>query len=274
LAQKKHKGIILVGTSGYSYQDWKGPFYPADINDRDMVSFYARRFPAVEINFTYYRMPSARTIAGILRKAPGLSYAVKLTGEITHEGKLTKQSASDYKRGVAPMAETGVLGCLLAQFPWRFKYAPASLEFLKQIVGHFGELGVVAEFRNRSWAEDDVYDELTKIGIGFCNVDEPRMKSLMPATAVATSDVGYFRFHGRNAKKWWKHDEASERYDYLYPQQELEDWVPRIRDVAAKAKKTYVFMNNHPLGQAVTNAEMMMDMLGVAFESPGDAALF
>ena len=74
------------------------------MNDRDMVSFYARRFPAVEINFTYYRMPSPRTIAGILRKAPGLSYVVKVTGEITHEGKLSERSASDFKRGVAPMA--------------------------------------------------------------------------------------------------------------------------------------------------------------------------
>jgi len=203
IAAEKHTGSILIGTSGYSYQDWKGPFYPADINDRDMVSFYARRFPAVEINFTYYRMPSPRTISGILRKAPGLSYVVKVTGEITHEGKLTERSASDFKGGVAPMADAGVLGCLLAQFPWRFKFAPAALEFLKEIAGYFGDLGVVAEFRNRSWAEDGVYDELSKLGIGFCNVDEPRMKSLMPPTAIATSAVGYFRFHGRNAKKWW-----------------------------------------------------------------------
>lgn len=273
MARKKQKGVILVGTSGYSYQDWKGPFYPADLQDRDMVTFYARRFPAVEINFTYYRMPNARTIAGIVRKAPGLSYAVKITGEITHEGKLTKEAAAEYKRGVAPMVEAGVLGCLLAQFPWRFKYEPTALDFLKEIVGHFGELSVVAEFRNRSWAEDAVYAELSKLGVGFCNVDEPRLKGLMPPTAVATSRVGYFRFHGRNAKKWWRHEEAAERYNYLYSQQELEDWVPRIKEVAAKADKTYVFMNNHPLGQAAANAAMMMDLLGVAFE-PEDAALF
>jgi uncharacterized protein YecE (DUF72 family) len=272
LAEKKPN--ILVGTSGYSYQDWKGPFYPADVKDRDMLAFYARRFPAVEINFTYYRLPVARTMAAIVRKAPWLAFAVKLTGDVTHEGKLTDELARDFRRGVEPMVEAGVLGCLLAQFPWRFKFAPAALEFLKKVAGYFGDLNVVAEFRNDSWAADDVYDELAKIKIGFCNVDEPRLKGLMPATAVATSKTGYFRFHGRNAKKWWRHEKAAERYDYLYSQEELADWVPRVRDVAAKTQKTYVFMNNHPLGQAVTNAEMMMDMLGVAFQPPGDAALF
>jgi uncharacterized protein YecE (DUF72 family) len=272
LAEKKRN--ILVGTSGYSYQDWKGPFYPADISDRDMLAFYARRFPAVEINFTYYRLPAARTTAAIVRKAPALSYAVKLTGDITHEGKLTEELAADYRRGVQPMADAGVLACLLAQFPWRFKYSPPAVAFLKQIAGYFGDLEVIAEFRNDSWVNDDAFEELSKMRVGFCNVDEPRLKGLLPATAVATSDVGYFRFHGRNAKKWWRHEKAAERYDYLYAQQELEDWLPRIKDVAAKAEKTYVFMNNHPLGQAVTNAEMMMDMLGVAFEPPGDASLF
>lgn len=272
MAEKKRN--ILIGTSGYSYQDWKGPFYPGDIKDRDMLAFYARRFPTVEINFTYYRLPAARTIAAIARKAPHLSYAVKLTGDITHEGKLTKELAADYRRGVQPMADAGVLGCLLAQFPWRFKYTPAAMELLKNIAGHFGDLNVVAEFRNDSWADDDAFGQLSEMKVGFCNVDEPQLKGLLPATAVATSAVGYFRFHGRNAKKWWRHEKAAERYDYLYAQQELEDWVPRVKEVAAKTEKTYVFMNNHPLGQAVTNAEMMMDMLGVALEPAGDAALF
>ncbi|HUV85509.1 MAG TPA: DUF72 domain-containing protein [bacterium] len=270
----KKKRNILVGTSGYSYQDWKGPFYPADIKDRDMLAFYTRRFAAVEINFTYYRLPAARTMAAIASKAPRLSYAVKLTGDITHEGKLTEELAGDYRRGVEPMAEAGVLGCLLAQFPWRFKYTPAAMEFLKKIAEYLGDLSVVAEFRNDSWVNDDAFEQLSEMKVGFCNVDEPGLKGLLPATAAATSDVGYFRFHGRNAKKWWRHEQAAERYDYLYPRQELEEWLPRIKEVAAKAKKTYVFMNNHPLGQAVTNAEMMMDLLGVALEPPGDAALF
>jgi uncharacterized protein YecE (DUF72 family) len=265
---------ILIGTSGYSYQDWKGPFYPADINDREMVAFYARRFPTVEINFTYYRLPNARTIAAIARKAPTLEFAVKLTGDITHEGKLTEELADDFRRGVGPMAEAGVLGCLLAQFPWRFKYTPAALDFVERLAGYLGDLNVVAEFRHASWAQEEVYDHLQRLKVGFCNVDEPALRGLMPATAVATSDVGYFRFHGRNAKKWWRHEKAADRYDYLYSQEELAEWAPRVKDVAGRTGTTYVFMNNHPLGQAVTNAEMMRDLLGVAFEAPGDAALF
>jgi len=265
---------ILVGTSGYSYQDWKGPFYPADIGDGDMLAFYARRFPVVEINFTYYRIPAARTIAGIVRKAPGMTFAAKLTGEMTHEGKLTKGLVKEYRQGMAPMTDAGVLGCVLAQFPWRFAYSSAAMVFLKELAAHFGDLGLVAEMRNVSWARRDAFAELKKLDVGFCNVDEPALKGLMPATAEVTSDVGYFRFHGRNREKWWRHGDAGERYDYLYAEGELAEWVPRIQDVAAKAKKTYVFMNNHPLGKAVTNAEMMMEMLGVKFEPPGDADYF
>jgi len=256
---------ILVGTSGYSYQDWKGPFYPTALSDRDMLAFYARRFPTVEINFTFYRVPTPRTIAAIVRKAPRLSYAVKLTRDITHEGKLTKELAASFREGIAPMVEADALGCVLAQFPWRVPFRPAGVEVLKRLTSYLEGLNLVAEGRNDSWAHADVYDELAVLGVGFCNVDEPRMPGLMPPTAVATSRVGYFRFHGRNAKKWWRHEEAAERYDYLYTADELAEWAPRIKEVAAKTARTFVFMNNHPLGKAVTNAEMMMDLLGVAF---------
>ncbi len=261
---------IFVGTSGYSYQDWKGPFYPPKIRDRDMLAFYARRFRAVEVNFTYYRMPAARTTAAMRRKAPGILFTFKLPGKITHEGELTAASAADFRRGVEPIASAGVLGCLLAQFPWRFKYSPAASDFVKRLAEHFGDMHLVGEFRHASWAADDVYDKLGELGVGFCNVDEPSLPGLMPATDVVTSSVGYFRFHGRNAKKWWRHDRAAERYDYLYAAEELTPWLPRVKGVAAKAEKTFVFMNNHPLGQAVTNAEMMRDMLGEGFA--GDAA--
>jgi uncharacterized protein YecE (DUF72 family) len=265
---------ILIGTSGYSYADWKGPFYPAGLSDREMLSFYARRFPAVEINYTYYRMPSARTMAAIVAKAPGLSFAVKLTGSITHEGKLSSREADQFRDGVAPMAEAGVLGCLLAQFPWSFKYSPAALEFLARVAERLADFNLVAEFREAGWAADEVYEALKDLGFGFCNVDEPRLRGLMPPTDTLTSGIAYYRFHGRNAKTWWKHGEASERYDYLYSKQELQEWVPKIKKTAAQADKTYVFLNNHPLGQAITNARMLMEMLGVNLDDGGEAALF
>lgn len=276
MARPARKGNkpILVGTSGYSYQDWKGPFYPAAINDREMLSFYARHFPAVEINYTYYRMPSARTMAAIVAKAPGLSFAVKLTGSITHEGKLSPRDVEEFRTGVAPMAEAGVLGCLLAQFPWSFKYSPAALDFLAKVAAKLADLNLVAEFRQEGWASKEALAAVKGLGLGFCNVDEPRLRGLMPPTDALTSRTAYFRFHGRNAKNWWKHDDAAQRYDYLYAKAELEEWVPRIKKTAAKADKTYVFLNNHPLGQAITNARMLMEMLGVNLDDGGEAALF
>lgn len=272
--KKAVPGNVLVGTSGYSYQDWKGPFYPTSLPDRDMLTFYARHFPAVEINFTFYRVPTARTMAAIVRKAPRLSYAVKITRDITHEGKLTRELAQSFREGIAPMVDAGVLGCLLVQFPWRVVFNESVRDLLKRLAECFADLRLVAEGRNEAWARDGVYEELRALGVGFCNVDEPRLKGLMPPTAVATSDVGYFRFHGRNAKSWWRHDDAAERYDYLYSREELAEWSDRITAVARQTKRTYVFMNNHPLGKAVTNAAMMMDLLGVAFERGDDGAFF
>jgi uncharacterized protein YecE (DUF72 family) len=239
-----------------------------------MLAFYARRFPTVEVNFTYYRMPTARTTAAMVKKAPGLVFTVKLPGEITHEGKLTREAVKQYRDGVEPMLAAGVLGCVLAQFPWGFKYTPEAMAFLTELGKRLGDLKPVAEFRNAAWATDAVYKELKRLNVGFCNVDEPHLRGLMPATDVVTSEIAYFRFHGRNAKEWWKHDEAAQRYNYLYKQDELAEWVPRVKKAAAKAETTYIFMNNHPLGQAVVNAEMMMEMLGEHFKSGGDAALF
>jgi len=273
-APRREKHPVLIGTSGYSYPDWKGPFYPAGLSDREMLPFYARRFPAVEINYTYYRMPSARTMAAIVAKAPELSFAVKLTGSITHEGKFSPRDADQFRDGVAPMVEAGVLGCLLAQFPWSFKYSQAALDFIGELAERLADLNLVAEFREAGWAVGGVYEALAALGLGFCNVDEPRLRGLMPPTDAVTSKIAYFRFHGRNAKNWWKHAEAAQRYNYLYSKQELEEWVPTIKKAAAKADKTYVFMNNHPLGQAVTNAQMLMEMLGIPFDGAGDAALF
>ncbi|NLJ60750.1 MAG: DUF72 domain-containing protein, partial [Firmicutes bacterium] len=110
---------------------------------------------------------------------------------------------------------------------------------------------------------NETFDLLRSHSLGFCAVDEPRLPGLVPPIAEATSALGYVRFHGRNAKKWWKHDTPGERYDYLYQEAELKEWIPKIRQVADKTEKTYVFFNNCHSGQAAENARMLQTMLGL-----------
>ena len=267
---------VYVGTSGYSYEDWVGPFYPDGTRKGDMLAYYARYFRAVEINFTYYRMPNARTMAAIAAKAAGrLLFAVKLVGELTHGDGRDPELVRDYLEALRPMAEQEVLGVILAQFPWSFKRTDEALAYLRWLAEAFEGYALAVEFRNREWDDPAVLETLRESGIAYVNVDEPNLKGLMRPSDYATSRVGYFRFHGRNSAKWWRHERAEERYDYLYARDELAEWIPRVKKVAGKTERTYVFTNNHPLGKAVENARQLMEMLGQELLlDPGDGGLF
>ena len=156
-----------------------------------------------------------------------------------------------------------MLGCILAQFPYSFHATPQNRDFLRWMRDGFGELPLVVEFRNSRWLVEESFALLQELGLGYCCVDEPRLRGLMPPIARATSpDVAYVRFHGRNAEKWWKHDEAWERYDYSYSDEELQEWVPKIKGLAEEADIVYCFANNHWEGQAVSTARQLSLLLG------------
>jgi uncharacterized protein YecE (DUF72 family) len=133
--------------------------------------------------------------------------------------------------------------------------------FFLSVKERFGTIPLVAEFRHAGWIEEPVFEFLKEHRIGFCCVDEPRHPSLPPPVAIATSAIGYVRFHGRSRAKWWQHGEASERYDYLYSEEELKEWIPKIRALLSVSEKIYAFFNNHPRGQAVANAKMLEEMM-------------
>ncbi|MBC7338401.1 MAG: DUF72 domain-containing protein [Firmicutes bacterium] len=268
------RGMILVGTSGFSYEDWRGVFYPPDLGTREMLGYYSQHFPVVELDFTYYRMPSPRTMAQIERKTgPGFTFCVKAYREMTHErpddaGEL-RSLCRQFASALEPMSEAGKLGCVLVQFPWSFGPGPANLQFVQSLPELLPDLPLVVEFRNNGWISDDTRRVLREAGLGFCAVDEPRLKGLMPPLAWVTSPVSYVRFHGRNARKWWKHEHAWERYDYLYSEEELKSWVPRIREMADQAERTYVLFNNCHAGQAAKNASMMQLLLSADLPACG-----
>ena len=247
---------IYVGTSGYSFKDWLGTVYPPAMKPRDFLSHYARLFDTVEINSTYYRVPSPSMFLNMLNKVPqDFTFVVKLPEEMTHEREKWKTVVRPFLEGVAPLIEARQLGGFLAQFPYSFKPNSRTLDHLKHVADVLVRCGVPVnvEFRHKSWYEKSVFSALKHTGLGFVNVDLPSLSGLPQATNIITSDVAYYRLHGRNAKMWWDHPTPSHRYDYLYDEQ-LEEWAKRIEDGTRTAKKSYIFNNNCHLGQSVVNA--------------------
>jgi len=261
---------IIVGTAGFSYADWRGPFYPADLPQRSMLEYYAQRFKAVELDYTYYRMPLARNMESMAKRTPDqFEFCVKAYREMTHERPEAPDAVAalfaEFAAALEPLREAGKLGCVLLQFPWSFKCTLASADYLRRTAELLHGLPVAVEFRNADWVREPLRPRLMsllrELEYGFCCVDEPRLPGLVPPIVDWAAEPCYVRFHGRNARKWWKHDNASERYDYLYNQDELSEWAQKIDRLAAEAEKLYVFFNNCHAGQAATNAQEMLGLL-------------
>jgi uncharacterized protein YecE (DUF72 family) len=269
---------ILVGTSGFRYTDWRETFYPGSLKERDFLGFYEQHFPVVEINYTYYAMPGLKTMASLAgRTKPGFKFCIKAHRSMTHD--IVQNEVTGYhdetgkifeafKGALAPIISEGKLGCVLIQFPWKFKPSQASFDYVLHSKDCLEGLPVVIEFRSNEWVREETFRFLKSEGVGFCCVDEPRLRGLMPPITVVTSSIGYVRFHGRNKAKWYAHETVSDRYDYLYSREELSEWVPKVKSISENAKETYVFFNNCYAGYAPANALMMMEMLKPSPEDP------
>ena len=255
--------MIKIGTSGFSYDDWVGPVYPEGLPAREHLAYYAAQFPTVELNVTYYRIPDSRSVQGWARRTPdGFLFAVKAFQGLTHER--TEPDFAGFLTALTPLREAGKLGCVLAQFPYSFHLTSENRNYLARLRAGMGELPVVVELRNANWVRDETFELLRTLQLGFCCVDEPQLRGLMPPIAVATGPVAYVRFHGRNAAKWYDHDEAWERYNYSYSENELREWVPKIRELDTQVPLTLVYFNNHYVGQATKGArdltQLMLDL--------------
>lgn len=260
-----------MGASGFSYDDWVGPVYPAGTKKDQMLAYYSSRLglPMVELNYTYYTQPALQGTEGMLSHVgPEFAFVAKAHQSLTH--KIRDQAGSfirdetaveTFLAGLAPMIEGGRLICVLAQFPMKFGKSRQGMEHIAWLAARLAPVKMVAEFRNKAWAAPSAFEFLRGIGVGYCVVDEPDLPGLMPFMPVATSDIAYFRFHGRNEK--WFGVSAAQRHDYLYSDLELRQFLLPIQKVAKEAKTTLIFFNNHFQGQAVKNALAMRDLLGL-----------
>jgi len=258
--------MIRVGSSGWKYKDWEGIVYPKHRpRGFDDLAYLARYFNAIEINSSFYGPPRPSAAKKWLESIEGnllFRFTAKLFHSFTHERKPTPSDEKDFKNGIAPLVEGGRFGALLLQFPWSFRNTHENREYLIGLGKRFREYPLVLEVRHASWTQPEAFELMAELDVGVCNIDQPLFhRSVRPGTE-ATSALGYIRLHGRNYKTWFAEKaNVRERYDYLYPVQELEPWIDRVREVAGKTKETYVMCNNHNLGKAAVNALQLASIL-------------
>jgi uncharacterized protein YecE (DUF72 family) len=257
---------VRVGTSGWSYPDWEGRFYPLEKPvGFDELTYHSRFFDGVEVNSSFYRPPTARMVASWLRRTrPEFEFTFKLHQRFTHERDRpwTPAEVEEYLGGVEPAREAGRLGAVLVQFPWSFRADDGGYRHLEAIRRDFGRLPLVVEVRHATWASDRAVKFLKDSGLGFAAIDQPASRSGLAPMTLVTSPIGYVRLHGRNREAWFsKEADRDDRYNYLYREDELEEWIERIHEIARASEKTYVFTNNHYRGQAPANALQLLAKL-------------
>lgn len=257
-------GEIIVGTAGFSYPDWKGALYPPGLAQSRWLAFYAQRFRYVELNTTFYGMPTAERLARFSAQVPpGFRFGVKAFQGLTHQRSDVAPRCAEFAGACRPLLEAGQLAAVVLQFPNSFRNREENRDHLRELAERLHGLPLTVEFRHREWVEDETtFELLTELGLGYVCVDEPRFKGLVPPVVRTTSSLGYVRFHGRNYQKWWRPQHRDERYDYLYSEDELREWVPRLRGLQGGTGLVLAVLNNHRRGQAVLNAQMLIDLLG------------
>lgn len=258
---------LHIGTSGFSYDDWVGPFYPKSIPKGRWFDYYVREFSCVEINATYYSWMAAKAMESLSARAPvGFRFAVKLHRSLTHSKDDTSEGVRATLEQNRPLDEP----VLLAQFPNSFIPSEASWQKIEALSSLEN---LVLEFRNSEWQTEETYERLRGLSISTCMVDAPRIDGLPALVSADTGPISYARFHGRNAAKWYGHEHAFERYNYLYSDQEIAEIADKLTALTEKSKDAFVFFNNHYGAQAVTNARQLAEKLGVTIK-PTQTSLF
>jgi len=201
-------GEVFVGTSGYSFKDWIGPFYPPELSSAELLPYYAQYFNTVEVNTTYYGIPRPRVLEQMAKKTPaGFRFIVKLNQQMTHDRATGQQLYREFLDAVQPLKDAGKYHGLLAQFPWSFRRDDAAKGHVETLRARLPGETLWVEFRHDSWMHPQLPQWLAERELGYCIVDEPSLPGLLPPVMHVTNGIAYVRFHGRNAKSWWTRDD-------------------------------------------------------------------
>ncbi|MBC8274285.1 MAG: DUF72 domain-containing protein [Chloroflexi bacterium] len=270
---------IYIGTSGWSYPKgegtWAGYFYPSGkVNE---LEYYSQFFNTVEVNSSFYRPPNPGYVYNWVKRVPkDFFFTVKLWQKFTHpkmykeatgeEAAISQEDVDRFRQSIEPLANSGKLGALLAQFPPSFKNDKYGQQILQAVIRTFGSYRLGVELRHRSWSDDPNFPQLLcDNNISWVHIDEPKFQSSVSAEVPQTSDVAYFRFHGRNKEMWWQGDNET-RYKYLYSTEEIQDLASKVREAAGKTNLMFAFFNNHWQGYAPRNAVDLQRSLQLPFK--------
>lgn len=250
---------VMVGTCGYSYSEWiDGGFYPPGTKSAAMLGLYGRSFSVVELNYTWYQMARAESLARMVAAAPShLRFAAKLTRTMTHErDERWQQQLALYRQGIAPLGER--LVAVLVQLPPEFERSVANRTYLAALLDGLEGLPTAVEFRHRSWAVDPVFAELSRRRVTLVTVDAPALPSLFPPLDVVTNpDLFYARFHGRNLEGW-RSGNMQKKFNYDYSAEELDAWcAAHMPALSRGAASGIIVFNNHVRAQAPRNGAQM-----------------
>ncbi len=279
---------IRVGTSGWSYPSgkgtWNGIFYPPQPARRprgtpkfDELAFYAEHFDTVEVNSSFYRVPTIDVVRSWAERTPcGFEFSLKLSQKFTHPemfaratggdpSQLGQKDVDELRRALDPLAEAGKLGALLAQFPASFKNDPGACGYLEWLLKAFQGHSLAVELRHRSWSDApaDATALLDQYEAAWVQIDEPKFRtSIRQDLRPNARSCYYLRLHGRNAAQWWTHDSPEDRYNYLYTAEELEPFAEAARAASREVKKAYLYANNHFSAKSVVNAAILKHQMG------------
>jgi uncharacterized protein YecE (DUF72 family) len=286
-------GEIKVGTASWTDKTLlESGWYPATANTPEKrLGYYAKQFPLVEVDATYYAPPNEQTASLWAQRTPdGFTFNIKafslLTGHPTKVSALPKdlrpetdkknvypkdvpaQTYEDiwsrFLNALDPLVEANKLGVLLFQFPPWFTIRRSNKQTLLEVAARCKPLRVCVEFRHASWFDGDNQAEtlefLREHDLPYVVVDMPQgHKSSIPPVVEATSDLAVVRFHGHSDK--WTSKDIYEKFGYLYSEQELADWAPRLTALAEKTQQTHVLMNNCYSDYAQRNAGELVQLL-------------
>ena len=232
--------MIWVGTSGYNYPEWKGSFYPADLSAAKMLPFYAARFSTVEINYTFYRMPSEKLLSGWMAQVPKeFRFTLKAPRRITHDAKLV--NCEELTKSFCGIAGTlgDQLASLLFQLPPALKKDTARLEAFLQTLPP--KAPAAFEFRHPSWFDAEVYERLRTHGFALCVADSEKLETPLEVTA----NFAYFRLR-----------------DEGYQTTDIDEWAAKIGALQSRCKDIYVYFKHEEQGLGPAFAQRLMQGLG------------
>lgn len=285
---------ILVGTASWTDKSLvQSGWYPTGVSSaEERLRYYAEHFPVVEVDSTYYFLPTYENAQRwAQRTPPSFTFNIKAFSLLTQHptkpaalpkdvpvaaekknvylkdfsGEVVERVWTDFLDALVPLADAGKLGAILFQYPPWFPISKKNKHYILECAGRVAPIKACVEFRHRSWMTNDnqaeTLDLLTGHGLSYVCVDMPQgFSSSIPPVLAATSDLAVMRFHGHNNDEW-ESKSVQRRFTYLYSEEELKSWTPRIVKLASEAQKTHVLMNNCHRDYAQRNAARLTELL-------------